>query len=640
MIRAFQWDLARQVERLDWLLDQLPRYASWGYQELYLHLEDAVDYPSLPGVARQDAYSWPQFTKLVKTAESHGIKVVPIANLLGHTQYLIKTETWRDLNELRASDGTALAVGQICPNHPQSIEVAKRLVSDLAPLCSAGKIHFGLDESFHLGKHPESRREIAEKGLGAYFAAWVNRLHQLAATHHLEAAIWGDMLIMLPEAIPLLPRGLSVFDWYYHAFRRNPRFELYNFAEYDLAPALKKQRVHYWGCPMNGAFRHEPMPVFGERIANAVSWWDRCQRTKAAGFLVSSWEANHLTPEMTTVVDAAIAGLWLEGDARDTSTLLQRGFQRVHQNTLTQAAAQARLALACDERAFASYAQAERHRCWDSAHSAEGPARAGAEMRFFQRSFSRQRNEPFKLSIGWRRYLSQREFFVKKSSDQILKARRLWFREKTPQLEALLQGLQAGTQAFSEQLDLGAQAAKSLHALTRKRNSPNANAQIVASDRRQLAAWKKWLSSVQKDAGNLMLASPLAGRWQLCLTVHVTRPAANLVVIQQQNETGEWSDLRLRHTIEFRSGSARPRSQVKRTWSVPIEEPDLPLRIGLRGVGEVVISQVRLTDGISTRTDPTWKPATRKKFSSTPISEGWVPLDWSTNIDQFDLNFG
>ena len=29
MIRAFQWDLARQVERLDWLLGILPRYADW-----------------------------------------------------------------------------------------------------------------------------------------------------------------------------------------------------------------------------------------------------------------------------------------------------------------------------------------------------------------------------------------------------------------------------------------------------------------------------------------------------------------------------------------------------------------------------------------------------------------------------------
>jgi hypothetical protein len=98
MIRAFQWDLARQTERLDWLLAQLPMYADWGYDELYLHLEDAIEYPSLPEVARPDAYSRRDFGRLVEAAGRVGIGVVPIVNLLGHTQYLIKTEGLRDLN--------------------------------------------------------------------------------------------------------------------------------------------------------------------------------------------------------------------------------------------------------------------------------------------------------------------------------------------------------------------------------------------------------------------------------------------------------------------------------------------------------------------------------------------------------------
>jgi len=101
----FQWDLARQVERLDFLLRLLPRYADWGYQELYLHLEDAVEYPSLPGVARSDAYSHRQFARLVDAATRAGIAVVPIVNLLGHTQYLIKVPELRDLNELRDASG-------------------------------------------------------------------------------------------------------------------------------------------------------------------------------------------------------------------------------------------------------------------------------------------------------------------------------------------------------------------------------------------------------------------------------------------------------------------------------------------------------------------------------------------------------
>src|ERR1700729_3017767 len=98
MIKAFQWDIGRQVERLDWMLEQLPRYADWGYRELYLHLEDAVEYPSLPGVARRGAYGYRQLAQLVWAADRAGIAVVPIANLLGHTQYLIKTPALRDLN--------------------------------------------------------------------------------------------------------------------------------------------------------------------------------------------------------------------------------------------------------------------------------------------------------------------------------------------------------------------------------------------------------------------------------------------------------------------------------------------------------------------------------------------------------------
>jgi len=137
MIRAFQWDLARQVERFDWLLTQLPRYADWGYQELYLHLEDAIEYPSLPGVARADAYTRSQFARLVEAAGKAGIAVVPIVNLLGHTQYLVKVPSLRDLNEVRGPDGGPLERGQICPLHPRTLEVAELLIRDLAPFCTS-----------------------------------------------------------------------------------------------------------------------------------------------------------------------------------------------------------------------------------------------------------------------------------------------------------------------------------------------------------------------------------------------------------------------------------------------------------------------------------------------------------------------
>jgi hypothetical protein len=273
MIRSFQWDIARQVERLDWLLAQLPRYADWGYHEVHLHLEDAVEYPSLPGVARRDAYTYAQFERLVVAATRAGIKVVPIVNLLGHTQYLIKVPGLRDLNELRAPDGSPLERGQICPLHPRTLEIAEKLLHDMAPFCTAGKVHVGLDESFHLGQHPLSRKEVAGIGLAAHFARYVHRLHGLVQSRGLKMGLWADMLYFLAEAIPLLPPEVTAYEWYYHAFRRHPRVELFNFAEADIATPLRARGIAMYGCPMNGAFRFEPLPHFSDRMANILAWW-------------------------------------------------------------------------------------------------------------------------------------------------------------------------------------------------------------------------------------------------------------------------------------------------------------------------------------------------------------------------------
>ena len=398
MIKAFQWDLARQVERLDWLLAQLPRYADWGYRELYLHLEDAVEFPSLPKVARKDAYGRRQFARLVGEASRVGIGVVPIINLLGHTQYLIKVPELRDLNELRAPDGSPLERGQVCPLHPRILELADALIGDVAPFCTAGKVHVGLDESFHLGRHPLSVAEIAQVGMAAHFGRYVQRLNGVAVSHGLRLGLWADMLALLPGAVAHLPPGIIAYDWYYYPFGGLPRIELRNFAEYDLAPALAARGIEYWGCPMNGSFRHEPLPVFGERIANIRDWWRRCKATGAGGMLITSWEPSRLAIEMTTVVDAAAASLWLDPGADDATAMLASGFGRVFGPR--DADRLARQALACDQAAFAGYARWEVNDRWDSCDTRLGAARYKAELGLVSRLARHGAALPAPFKIG------------------------------------------------------------------------------------------------------------------------------------------------------------------------------------------------------------------------------------------------
>ena len=425
--RAFQWDLARQVERLDWLLAQLPRYAEWGYNELYLHLEDAVEYPSLPGVARADAYACRQLETLVHAAQRVGIGVVPIVNLLGHTQYLIKVPELRDLNELRAPNGTALDRGQLCPVHPRTLEIAGKLLDDMAPFCTAGKVHVGLDESFLLGRHPRSRREIARLGLARHFADYVGRLRTLTRRRGLGMGLWADMLYFLPEAVPLLPRDVAAYEWYYYPFRRRPKVEFFNFAESDVGERLVARGVEYWGCPMNGAFRFEPLPHFTDRLENIVSWWRRCHRLKAAGMLVTSWEPNRLAIELTTVVDAAAASLWLDGE-QEPRAMLERGFARVfggrngrkkaqkaQKGKAVEARVAATVALACDRYPFGGYPRWQINARWDVVSRRESSATYTREEKYFRELVRQARDLPEALrsSVEFRWYLAFRDGWVR-----------------------------------------------------------------------------------------------------------------------------------------------------------------------------------------------------------------------------------
>jgi hypothetical protein len=591
MIRAFQWDLARQVERLDWLLAQLPRYAEWGYNELYLHLEDAVEYPSLPAVARRDAYTYKQLDRLVSAAARVDIKVVPIVNLLGHTQYLVKVPELRDLNELRAADGSPLERGQICPLHPRTPEVAEKLLGDMAPFCTAGKVHVGLDESFHLGKHPLSRREIARVGRAAHFAGHVKRLHAITRSLGLRMGMWADMLYFLPQAIPLLPRDVAVYEWYYYPFQRRPRVELFNFAESDVGERLRARGIEYWGCPMNGAFRYEPLPHFSDRLENISSWWRHCERMNASGFLITSWEANRLALELTTVLDAAAASLWLEPEKKfSTQKMLERGFARVFGEK--NAAASARTALACDKFPFAGYPRWEINSRWDVLSPAEPVAPYRREEKFFARLARKARGLPVPLraSIELRQYFAQRDVYARGARDKL----------------PVAQGLQAAREVWTR---------------TRNPKARGPNEEILRADL-------------------VRLKQPRRASWQLCYQVENFAPAAQLVAVEQQRDDGTWETLQACHTIEFQSHSARPRGGLTRHHAAPIrwngDVNSAPrLRFALRGLGSVRLHGIVLRQG----TVSVAVHLSRTTLGRPAPRRGFPHLDWVTNIAVLPVRF-
>jgi Glycosyl hydrolase family 20, catalytic domain len=598
-LRAFQWDLARQTERLDWLLAQLPRYAAWGYQELYLHLEDAVEYPSVPGVARRGAYSYRELGRLVTAAGASGIKVVPIVNLLGHTQYLLNVPELRELNELRAPDGSPLPQGQISPLHPRTLEIARKLLRDVAPFCTAGVVHVGLDESYHLGKHPRSRAEIAAVGLAGHFARYVHRLHGLAAAQGLRLGLWADMLALLPGAVALLPRDVVAYDWYYYPFARRPRIELRNFAAYDLAPALRARGIDYWGCPMDGSFRHEPLPIVRERLANIVSWWRRCRQTGAAGMLVTSWEPQRLAAELPQLVDAAAAGLWLDGE-EDVDRLLARGARRMFG---AKGPRVARALRAADAHPFSGYARWQVNERWDTVLTPEPLRPWLGEARMWGRLAAQTGLPPaVQASFRFRDYLAKRDLFVRESGQAVWQIRTALAAGDKAKACALLGEKLACAAEFEKGLTRGLAAARAMWKRTRDPRIRGDNELLLAADAGRLRAWRTWLKRCRARPSVAHTASPLAGAWQLLVRVRNFAPAAQKIVVEQQLPDGSWQDLHGLFLIEFQAAAAQPAADRLHWISVPLPGPGgpgtfPPLRLAARGFGPVAIEGMLLTDG-------------------------------------------
>jgi hypothetical protein len=492
-----------------------------------------------------------------------------------------------------------------------------------------------LDESFHLGRCPRCREEVGRIGLGAHFAGHVRRLHALCESLGLQLGLWADMLYFTPEAIPLLPTGITAYDWYYYPFRRLPRVEFFNFAERDLAAPLSKQGIRYYGCPMNGAFRHEPLPVFGDRLGNLTSWWRRCAEVGAEGYLVTSWEAGRLALETTTAVDAAAASLWLAPETDDAATMLARGLERAL--GVRRGLPLARRLLQADAHAFAGYARWQINERWDLFAGTESLKAYEAEARFFDRLAEVAMPAPLAASLDFRRYLAARDVFVRRAARDVFRWRRLLARGEPELVTQSVTSSAADAEAFARELKAGRRAAREMWSRTRESRATGPNEAMLAADEVRLREWRLWLKRAGRRPELVNRATPVCGEWQLQFWVHNPAPAVQKVVVERQQPDGTWSEIAGRYTIEFRGFAARPRTRIRREFTVPVDSPGAVLRIAVRGVGRVAVSHATLTNGVEVRRAADFR--TLHALGADAPASGLPVIDWSVNQGQLGLRF-
>lgn len=658
LLRGFQWDLARQMECLDFLLEAIPKYADWGYDQVYLNLEDAFDYPSVSDVGRKGAFRTQEMEKLTATAGLRGIKVIPIVPLMGHAAYLMKVPELSRLAERKNASGNPLQCGQICPLHEDTLDVAEKLLSDVRPYCTAGLVHVGLDESFDIGTCPRCRKDVAHIGLARHFANHVLRLHAVCQKLGLRMGLWGDMLYYVPDAIPLLPKDIVVYDWYYYPFRRLPKVELFNFAEVDLTGRLVDAGIAVFGCPNNGPFSKEPITPFLDRLRNVISWWDYCHAKHAHGILITSWSSARTSPELNMLVDAAAASLWLNSGERDPQKLLEHGIYRMWGTRKPMAV---KLVGSVEKYQYTGYYRWQTYDNWGALANGDSVAPFRREEKYFRKLVHQaedvETSIAFRNSLLIRHYIAQKDLFLTEGSGQIFRARRFMSRMCPTLALGCLDQIQEAGHSLRAASRNALKATRTVWLRSRTKAETNPMEQMIRADQRKLTEFEHFVKRVRKDPAHIFRSNPMTGQWQLLFWVRNFEPALQGAIVQVRENNGGWKDVHSVWSLEFLAESGQETANFRRHHSVALDwdgTHPLELRLAVRGFGRLEISDLCLTNGVQTMTPQkilnTDGPVTNLKglLRSAPPhavlgirtpKSGFPPMDWSANQSGVEVEF-
>jgi len=208
---------------------------------LILRVDYGFQFTSRPEMADPNGLSKEQAQQIAAACRKHGIRIIPLVNLLGHQSWqshcgtLLRVHPEFDETPLVTfpekyawPNPDRLYCKSYCPRHPQVHEVVFPLVDEVCDAFESDAFHAGLDEVFYLGEDQCPRCRGRNKA--ELFADEVRAIRD-----HLEASkrqlwLWGDRLLDgkltglgeweaslndTQAAVDLIPKDVVICDWHY-----------------------------------------------------------------------------------------------------------------------------------------------------------------------------------------------------------------------------------------------------------------------------------------------------------------------------------------------------------------------------------------------------------------------------------------
>ncbi|NLG51051.1 MAG: family 20 glycosylhydrolase [Chloroflexi bacterium] len=316
-IRAIMLDAARFTEPYAYYQQLIPTLAEWGYNTILLHLTDdqgcavRMEHPHVLPTA--GAFTPDQWRALANLATDHGFTVIPEIECLGHTGCLTRLPEFAELREPPYGGGQFWSIS---PTHPDTLQVIRALLTNIAAIFDAPYVHIGMDEA-DIGGSPRSREALQHKPLWRLFGDYVLEVDAIVRGLGRRTMIWGDHLLSEPALADMLPRDLIICNWLYGRGHRE---------DYAASTRFFLERGYeVIGCPA-GCWWGTLFAPHADNLANIANFDRACRsldHPNILGMSVTMWCPYRHLPA-TSLPIMHYAGRAFAGGQRDIQRAMTR----------------------------------------------------------------------------------------------------------------------------------------------------------------------------------------------------------------------------------------------------------------------------------------------------------------------------